>query len=168
MNKIIETINKIKPTKKNFILCMLLLFVASTIFVIPFINAFVIRELFPTILACVGFGLVVLLIILFCIYSFKHTQSYLTLTYGEIFVELAIPLSVELVLFAIISFLSMMIPPLFVAIGIVILLILCGLNIELTFKLFKDKTQNQIGFYKFVKSFNIVLISILVVIWLII
>lgn len=166
--RIKKLLDNINTTNKSMALSLSLLYISCVLVVIPFINVFVIRELWIVVLACLGLGVGLFSLTFFCFYLFCKLQSQIKdLSVKEVIVKGSFVLAFENTFFAVFSFLSMLYPPLFMALGIVLLLVFCVCNIYIMYNTYLERVEDKQAFFRFSKIFNISAITILVVIWLI-
>lgn len=169
MKKYIDFIRQIKINKLNTLYALLALCISSIIFVIPFIHCITLTNVFLVCLTTIGLGLIVFGTILLFIYLFSKMQTcIIDLNFSELLIQTAFVFSIELIAFSIATFLLMLSPLLFIALGIVIALILCGFNIYFVYRLYEDKTISKIDLLKSTKIANITFLSIAVILWLIV
>ena len=166
--KIKNLINNLNWNNKNLTLALILLYISCVLIVVPFINAFVIRGFWGVFLACMAIGFCVFAFMLFCIYVFYKIQWLIKdLSIREIIVKSAFVLASEITFFAIFAFLTMLYPPLFMALGIVLVLTFCACNIYIMYNTYSERTDDKQSLFRFLKIYNISILTICVCIWLI-
>ena len=166
--RIKNLLDSINTTNKSMAIALSLLYISCVLVVIPFINVFVIRGFWLVVLVCLALGIGVFSLTFFCFYLFCKLQSQIKdLSVKEVIVKGSFILAFEYAFFAIFSFLTMLFPPLFMALGIVLVLVFCACNIYVMYNAYLDRVEDKQAFFRFSKIFNISAVTILVVIWLI-
>lgn len=166
--KISKLINRIAISKRNVFLSILFLYLGSLLLTIPFINILVTDSFWLCALTCMGFALALSILVMFIVYIFCEIQPHIEdLKYKELFTKTGMVVGVEFAVFALVSFLLLLFPPIFVALGTIVLVGFCILNIFIMYEDLKDRAKDKQSLFKFVKIFHISLITILVVVWLI-
>lgn len=168
-NNIIKKFNEIKINKSSIFTSLLVLFLSSIIFVVPFIHCLTITNFTTLLLAMAGFGVFISGIIMLSLLIFYKTQTFLI---GKTFAGFTVPLlfifSAELILLSIISFLTMLNPPLFLIIGAISFTFTCGLNIITMYKMLDEYSLSTSNLLKSIKIYNIAILGGVVCLWLII
>lgn len=169
MNNLIKRLNEIKINKNSIIISLLALFFAGSIFVIPFIHCLTITNFWLLALATLSFGVLIASIILCSLLIFYKSQTFLIgKTFAGFFVPLLFIFSIELIILAIISFVTMLYPPLFLIIGAICFTAVCGFNIITMYKVLEPFALSTASLIKSVKIYNITILSVIVCLWFII
>ena len=169
MNKLINKINGIKINKYSILISLLALFFSSIIFAIPFIHSFTIRTFALLVLLIVCCGALIGGVILCSLLIFYKTQTFLIdVTFGKFIVPICLIFSVELLALSIVSFVLMLYPPIFLIIGAICFLFVCGFNIVAMYKLFLSNTISTQSLLKGTKIYNISILAITVCLWFIV
>ena len=166
--KVSKLISNIGVNKKNCLISVIILYLGSLLLTIPFINILDTNTFWICALICMGFALGISVLVFFVTYVFCEIQPYIDdLKFKELFIKSGIVTGIEFAIFACFSFLLLLIPPIFVAVGVVVLVSFCALNIYLIYNDLKERAKDRQSFFKFVKVFHITIITLIVLIWLI-
>lgn len=169
MNKLINKINGIKINKYSILISLLALFFSSIIFAIPFIHSFTIRTFALLAILTICCGILIGGIIFCSILIFYKTQAFLIdVTFSKFLVQICLIYSVELIALSIVSFVLMLYPPLFLIVGAICFLFVCGFNIVAMYKMFCNNTISTQSLLKGVKIYNISILAITVCLWYIV
>lgn len=169
MNNLIKRLNEIKINKNSIIISLLALFFAGSIFVIPFIHCLTITNFCLLALATLSFGFLIASIILCTLLIFYKSQTFLIgKTFAGFFVPFLFMFSIELIILAIISFVTMLYPPLFLLVGTICFTTVCGFNIITMCKMLEPYALSTASLIKSVKIYNIAILCVVICLWLII
>ncbi|MBQ8749299.1 MAG: hypothetical protein IJZ29_02370 [Clostridia bacterium] len=169
MNKIVALFKRISISNKNAFLSSIALLISCIIFVIPFLNALTLTNYIDICLTCAGVGTLIFCLIMFAQIMFSKLQNaVLDLPLKKFLIANNFLFSIELILFSCISLLLMLEPLLFLILGIIALITICGFNIMYDFAYFEGETISKLNLLKAIKIFHITIISITVCLWLIV
>ncbi len=169
MNNVIKRLNEMKLNKNNIIISLLALTFASSIFVIPFIHCLTITNFWILTLATISFGVLIASIILCTLLIFYKSQTFLIgKTFAGFFVPFLFIFSIELIILAIISFVTMLYPPLFLIVGAICFTAVCGFNFITMYKMLEPYALSTVSLIKSVKIYNIAILCVVICLWLIV
>lgn len=167
MNKIIEKLKFIMPSTRNKCLVTLFLYFSCVFLAFTQINAFNISNAWLTILACLGCGLLALIVLLGLIFSLPKFLN-ATINSAQYFVVFCIIFGVELLLFSVFSFIFMLISPImFLIAGMIMFIAIAWFNILFEFKYLVPLIGNDIKILNTIKLYNILIVCIVLLLWFI-
>ena len=167
MLKLVEKLKTILPTNVTKILFPILLYIACSCLTFVYINFLQIHSVGLTILAIFGIGLGVFIVVeSLILLPLKFVIAPINIP--QYFVIFNLVFAIEIFALACTHFVSMLISPyLYLIIGLLSFFICAGMNISLEYNMYNEITKDKIKYLNFVKIYNISIVSIILVVWLI-
>lgn len=167
MNKLIEKLKFIVPSTLNKILFSLFLYFSCVLLSFTQINSFNISSGFLTILSCFGLGLGAFLVIQGLIFFLPKFLN-ASINYSQYYIVFCVIFAIEILLFGVVSFVSMLISPiLFLILGMIFFIAIAWFNILFEFKYLVPLIGNDIKNLNTIKLYNILLVCIILLVWFI-